>query len=311
MKLLRRTILVVVLLLIIAGAIVYFRLDGIVKRTVESEATHSLNLNTTLNSAHLSLFGGKVNLNELKIASPPGYSAPQMLDVGDTNVAVSYGQLRQDPVHVQSLTINKPKLVIEQQNGVFNFKKAMDQIPPGESSSKSQPMKLIIDELTVQDAQVVIRPGLPGIPDEITVPVPSIIMKKVGTGDGSQNGAAMKDVVMQVITALAGSASNSSALPSQLKAMLNVNVGQVVGKLGAEAQKQIAAAIPGDLGKALSEVVKDPQALIKDPGKALQGLGGLVGGNNAASGSATTQPGDIKDQAIHGLEGLLGGKKKK
>src|SRR6185312_13555305 len=137
-------------------------------------------------------------------------------------------------------------------------KKAMDLMPQSDKSSQGQSLKLIIDDLKVQDAQVVIRPGLPGLASEITVPVPSIEMKDVGTGEGSQNGAAMKDVVMQVITALAGSASNSSALPDQLKGLLNANVGQVVGQLGAEAQKRIAAAIPGELGKSLSEAIKDP-----------------------------------------------------
>jgi hypothetical protein len=64
-----------------------------------------------------------------------------------------------------------------------------------------------------------------------------------------------------------------------LKAILQLNAGQVAGKLGAEAQKQIAAAIPGEFGNRLSKVAGDPQALAKDPSKVLQGeVGGLLGG---------------------------------
>jgi len=76
--------------------------------------------------------------------------------------------------------------------------------------------------------------------------------------------------------------------------VLQLNVGQVAGKLGAEAQKQIAAAIPGELGNRLSKVAGDPQTLAKDPSKALQGeLGGILGGKakDAAPAGRTSTPG--------------------
>lgn len=310
MKIVKWIVLGVVLLVVIAGVVVYVSLDRIVKGTVETQASSSLNLKTTLGSAGLAIFGGKVGLHDLSIASPDGYSAPHMLEVGDTNVAVSYGQLRNDPVHVNNITINKPKLVIEQQNGVFNFKKAMEQMPKGDAppatKSEGQPLKLIIDELTVKDAEVVIRPNLPGMSGDITVPVASITMKDVGTGDGSKNGAAVKDVVMQVISALAASASNGAGVPEQLKGLLNANVGQVMSQFGAEAQKRVASLVPGDAGQALSQAMKDPQSLVKDPAKALEGL---MGNKNAPAG-ATSQPANVKDQAVDSLKGLLGGKKK-
>ena len=286
MRPLRRIVLVLVALLVVAGVIAYVSLDGFLKRTVETQSTSSLKLSTTLNRAHLSLLGGSVNLNRLRIASPHGFSAPHMLELGDSRLSVRYGQLRKDPIHVQSLTLTQTRLVIEQSNGALNFKKAMDGMPASDKSEK--PLKLIIDELKMQDAQVVIHPGLPGVQQEIVVPVPSITLKNVGGGRGSQNGAAIKDVAMLVITALAGSAAQSGSLPPELKAVLQLNVGQVAGKLGAEAQKQIAAAIPGELGNRLSKVAGDPQTLAKDPSKALQGeIGGILGGKSSAP---ATQP---------------------
>ena len=293
MKPLRRTILVLCSLLVVAGVIAYLGLDGFLKRTVEKEATTSLKLRTTLNRAHLSLLGGKLGLNGLRIASPPGFSAPAMLELGKIDLAVKYDELRKDPIHVQSLTINQPKFVIEQSNGALNFKKAIDRMPPSNSSG-GKPIKLVIDELNIRDAQVIIHPGLPGVGQQIVVPVPSIALKSVGSGRGSQNGAAIKDVAGVVIAALAGSAAESGSLPPALKAVLHLNVAQVAGKLGAEAQKQIAAAVPGQLGASLSKVAADPQALTKDPGKALQGeVGGILGGkaNDAqqpAAGRAST-----------------------
>jgi hypothetical protein len=306
MKLIRRIIFAVVLLVVLAGVVVYFSLDRIIKNTVQSQATSSLNLNTTLGSANLSLFGGKLNLSNLQIASPSGYSSPKMFGVGSTDLAVSYGQLRNDPVHVGAITIASPKLIIEQKNGQFNFKQAMDGMPKSDAApSDSKPLKLVIDQLTLTNPQVVVK-GL-GATD-IPVTLPSLELKNIGTGDGAQNGAAVKDVVVQIITAMAASASNSSALTAEFKTILSANVGAAMTKLGAEAQKRVANAIPGEVGQSLSKLVADPQALAKNPEKAVQSL--LGGGSNA-----TTQPTDAKKQvekqAEDALQGLLGGKKNK
>jgi AsmA family len=292
---LRRVIAILASIVVVVGVVAYLGIDAIVKSAVEKESTDSLKLSTTLSSARLSLLGGKVNLNELRIASPKGFSAPHMLEVGNIGLGVRYSQLRQNPIHVQSLTIDRPKLVIEQSNGALNFKKAADGMPPSKPSEK--PTKLVIDELKVENAQVIIHPGLPGVRQEIAVPIPSLTLKNVGSGPGSQNGAAIKDVAMVVISALAAHAAESGALPAELKALLHLNVGQVAGQLGAEAQKQIAAAVPGELGKRLSNIAADPNAVAKDPGSVLQGeVGGILGGKKndtaqpAPAGRASTPP---------------------
>ena len=314
MKWIKRIVLAVVLLIVIAVGIVFFSLDRIIRNQVQTQATNQLNLKTDLGGASLSLFGGKLGLSDLQIASPQGYTAPHMMEVGDTSVAVSYSQLRNQPVHVNTIKIDKPKVVIEQKDGVFNFKKAMEGMPKGEPApapskdEKSEPLKLIIDDLTVTNAAVVVRPNLPGLSQDITVTVPSLTMKNIGTGEGNTNGAAVKDVVMQVISALAANATEAGGLPDQLKNILKTDVNQVVSNFGAEAQKRIASVVPGDLGQSLSAAVKDPNALVKDPGKALQGL---VDGKSGGSGNATSQPANVEKEATDALKGLLGGKKKK
>src|SRR5919108_1607242 len=123
MRLMRRTLVVLVTLAVIAGGIVYFTFDRILKRAIESEGTASLKLTTTLNSARLSLFGGKLTLKNLRIGSPPAFPAPHMLETRDIDLAVKYSELRKDPIHVESLIIDEPRLVIEQSGGALNFKK--------------------------------------------------------------------------------------------------------------------------------------------------------------------------------------------
>lgn len=291
MKMVRRALLVVVVLLVVAGVGVYLYLDRIVKTAVERQSTNSLNLQTTLGSASLAVFGGKVDLKQMEIASPQGFSAPHMFELGKLGLAVSYGQLRQDPVRIQKIEIASPKFVLEQVDGKMNFKAAMDQMPKGDSAPSdpnAKPVKVIIDELTLSNAQVSIRLGkLPGMGEmkPIDVTVPSLTLKNIGNADGAANGAAIKDVVMQVATALAGKAGDSANLPEQFKNLLQNNLQDVAGKLGAEFNKQLGGmttqlqgqlekALPG-AGQQLEKVVPKDLGKDVDPGKA---LGGLLGG---------------------------------
>ncbi len=275
MKLLARTVLVLVVVLAIAVGFALLNLDRIIKTTVERESTSSLRLNTSLQSARAAILGGTLNLHDLRIASPKGFSAVHMLALDNLDVAVRLRDLREKPIHVRSLSIDRPTLVIEQSGGTLNFRKAMQQMPSHPPSK--EPLKLVIDELTLKDAHVLVRPGLPGVAQEIDVQVPTLQMKDIGRGKGARNGAAIKDVAMQIVTALAGKAAQSDALPSQLKALLHLNVGEVMSQLDSVAQQQIRAAIPGEVGSAAADLAKSPGELVKEPGKALQGLGGLTG----------------------------------
>ena len=306
----------ILLLVVAGGALLWVNINRILKHTIETQATAQLNLKTELDRAALSVFGGELNLDDLRIASPQGFQAPQMFTLDNVDVNVKVNDLRGDPVRVQSITLDKPKLVVERVGNKFNFKHAMDLMPkqPETPPDQKEPLRLIIDELTVKDPTVVVRPGqlnIPGVKlaEEFTVTIPTIAMKNIGTGEGAENGAAVKDVVMQVITAMAANAANSGQLPDQLKNLLNVDVQQVVAGLTAEAQKRIAAAVPGEAGRALANIINDPNALVKDPGAVIgaeagrlrdqaqqevqrraEGLIGNIAGNRGGATQPSTQP---------------------
>jgi uncharacterized protein involved in outer membrane biogenesis len=249
MRLLLRAVVGILVLVVIAIVVVAFSLDHIVKSTVESEATKSLGLKTTLDGAHVSLTGGTVELRGLRIASPPGFSTPTMLEVGRIGVAIRYSELRANPHHVESIAIDAPKLTVEQSGGALNFRKAEQLMP--KSKPSENPMKLVIDRLDLRDGQVIVRPGLPGLQQQVTVAVPSLAMKDIGRGKGAQNGAAIRDVALQVISALAEHAAQSGNLPAELKGLLHLNVNATAAALGSEALKHVGEAVPGQLGKSI------------------------------------------------------------
>ena len=233
-KVLKWALIVIPLLIIIAVVVVILMLDGIAKRTLETQSTASTNLVTTLDSAHISIFGGQVALDDLKIGSPKGFAAPTMFDMKKLKVGVSYKQLTKNPMHIGEIMIEAPKLVIEQQGGKVNVNAAMEQMPKSEPSS----MKLIIDKLQVNNTQIVIRPGVPFLKPEYNLTLPPIIMENVGNADGNQNGAAIKDVVTQMLTVLMASAKESDALPPEMKKWMVTSTDELKAMAQQELTKQ-------------------------------------------------------------------------
>jgi hypothetical protein len=224
----KRTILSIVIglvvVVIIAASIFYFKLNSIIKRTVEAQASESLDLKTSVDSAHFSLFGGKLALDGVAVASPQGFSAPQMLWLDEGNVAVKYGQLRDDPIRIPSLTLDKPRLLIEQAGGKLNFQGLVQK---QQAAKGEKPLLLIIDTLTIRNATVVLRPGLPGLEKEITIPIPNLTLHNIGNADGNSNGAALKQVVTEVVTALVNQSTQAGNVPDMLKGMLRDQARQV------------------------------------------------------------------------------------
>jgi hypothetical protein len=290
MKIIRRIILLVVLLLVVGGVILYLSIDRIIKSTVQTQATSSLNLNTTLDSASLALLGGNLKLTGLDIASPPGFSSTPMFQLGQAAMSVNYGQLRDEPIHVANITIKNPTLLMEYTNGKLNLNAAVDQMPKSgdessssASSDNSKPIKLVIDDLSVTGANVIIHPGtaFPGMPAELTVPLPDLDLKNIGSGEGADNGAAIKDVVMTVVSKMADSALKSDAIKGEFKQM-------ALGRL-----QDLTKSLPGNVGSVLGDLTSNPKNV----------LGALTGKTGNAP---TSQP---AGQIGNAIGNLLGGKK--
>jgi uncharacterized protein YjbJ (UPF0337 family) len=295
MKLWKWILLGVFALIFIAALIVYFSLNGIVRSTVQKQTTSSLNLDTSVGGANVSLVGTSLGLDDIQIASPQGFSAPHMFTLDGVKVDVSLGQLRQDPIRVASIDIQKPTLVIEQSGGKFNIQALMSQESKPPPDNK-EPIKLIIDQLKVSDSKVILRPGIPGIASEIPISIPTLEMKDVGTGEGNQNGAAIKEVVMDVVTALSAKASESDQLPPEVRQLLKLNVSEITAQLKGQVAEQIgkitgdlSKKLPGDVGRTIEQIGKNPD-LTKDPGKAIeQGIGGLLGDKKDVTSQPTTK----------------------
>ena len=240
-------ILTPVLLLLIVVIVAYLGLNSLVRRAIQSGLTTSLKTPTTISYALVSPFGGSISLTDLDVASPQGFASPQMLTFGGLSASAHVGQLFGSPVHLTSITIDKPHLIIEQAGGKLNVLVLKDNTasPTASGSTTSKPMLLTIDELDLNNSAVTIIPGLPGVQKQYDVTLPSVTLNDIGKGSGEDIG----QVVVDVATALASKAADSDQVPAQVRELLHLNVGDLTQQITDDAQKALQTGNVGDLGK--------------------------------------------------------------
>ena len=72
-------VLLLIVVVVIGAVAIYVYLDSIVKSVVVKQSTSSLNQQTSLGAAHVSLLGGNVKLSNFQVSSPSGYKSPTMM----------------------------------------------------------------------------------------------------------------------------------------------------------------------------------------------------------------------------------------
>lgn len=294
---------VLVVLLLVGGFIFVNSLDGIVRSQVETNTTQSLDLRTTLAGADVGLFSGDVALNELAVDSPEGFNAPSMFSVGGLDVETSYGKLFGDPVRVDAITIQQPKIVLEQKGTNFNFKVLAEKFKDsgGDTSEPSEedgdPVKVIIDRLTVTDAQVELRSDFLSEPKSFSIK--TFTLNNIGNADEAQTGAELGRVVMEVVgeTAKQVAANEDLGIPPEVRALLAGDLAAIRDQLETVAVEQLNDVLPQEVKDLLGEGGVDrllEGKLPEDLGEDLRGraedevknrLGDLLGGNKSGDNS--------------------------
>src|SRR5262249_16992694 len=131
---------------------------------------------------------------------------------------------------------------------------------------------------------------------------PALSLDNVGTGEGNQNGAAIKEIVSLLVTQLTAKAAESNDLPPELKQLLSLDLNDIAGSLKAKVGEMAGQGIqsmgadlskkmPGQTGQVLQDVLKNPQAATTNPGAVIeQGLGGLLGAKEKKPKTPATRP---------------------
>jgi len=233
-------------LLVVLTLAGWLLLDRIVRRTIETQTTASTRLETRLDSAHLSLLGGRLKLRGLGIGSPKGFEG-EFFRLKGAKVEVAYSQLRRQPIHIAKVILEGPYLLVEQKSGQLNVQAAMAGMPQGDSD-----LRLIIDSLEIRETTLVVRPGLPVLKAEYTITLPTLTLKNIGSGAGAANGAALKEVLSQIMVAVLDEARRTGKLPIPL------NLPSLGSTLSSFLPPQLEAT-----GKRLQGITKRPGELLE------------------------------------------------
>jgi hypothetical protein len=239
---------VVVLLAVLA--IIYFNLNTLVKKGVETVGPNITKTPVKLEAANISPFSGSGELKGFVVGNPSGYKSPSAISVGSIKVSLVISSAFSDVVTINSVNVQSPEITFEGGLTGNNLKAILDNLnaagggeKPGEKAPPEQGgQKYKVKDFVVDGAKVHIN--ITALTSKtVTVTLPSLHLQNIGTDSGGVTAAELSRQVIKPLLASVMKAvtENASALGGQLK----------------------------DIGK---DIAKDPNGQIEKATKGLKGL---------------------------------------
>lgn len=202
-----------VLLIAIVAVGAYVLLTGlgdIIKVAVEEGGSKVTQVDVSLGKADVSLGDGTASLQGLKVGNPAGFKAPSAFELGAISVKIDTATVTQDPVVINEVVVNAPKITYELGSNGSNIdaiKQNVEKYTGGSSQASSDSgqsgPKVIIENLYVRSGEVNITAAALG-GKTMSANLPEIHLKDIGKDSG---GAGPGEVAEKVMTALTGKVS--------------------------------------------------------------------------------------------------------
>ena len=174
--------LVVVVVVVLGG--VFFYINSLAKTAIEKGATYAMGVQTTVGSVNVGLLRGQLDLSDLDIANPPGFTGERFLGLGHGDVAVSLGSLTKDTVEIPHIRLKKINLDLEEAGGKANFAIILHNLSKLSKSDSSADKKegkgYIVREILLTDINV--NATVEG--QRLPITIDQIKLNDVGSGDG-------------------------------------------------------------------------------------------------------------------------------
>lgn len=216
------TVVIVIVVLVLAGVVgVALFADRAVKSAVESAGSRTLQVPVEVGKADVSILGGSVGLQSLRVGNPQGYQGPSLLTLQAVNVKADTGTLLSDEIVMHNMQLTGMEVFVEQkglQNNLYEVIKPLRE--PREPIGKT----LIIDELTISD--IVVHMSLSGIPGRqaqtMDLKIAPITMTELGRDERMDTAVLISKVLLAVAQSVADQAGG--VLPKE-------TVGDITGVL--------------------------------------------------------------------------------
>ncbi|MHC5159628.1 MAG: hypothetical protein ACYSN8_06320, partial [Planctomycetota bacterium] len=210
----------------------------------------------------LRVVGGKVDLKNMEIDNPEGYTHPTFLKMGRAYMDLDVLSLMSDTVEMEMVQLEDINLVIEQKGTTNNLKEILNNLPksdPIEPEEEPEPteegtgknVRIKVLEINTVEVKAKLLP-IPGQADTVTLRIKPIRLENLGTDEKID----MAGVTAKVLKAISKGIAEQGAdvLPTDM-----------IGSIGEELGKQGKALLKGtqDVGKSAADTIKDLGGLFK------------------------------------------------
>ena len=289
MKKLVKLVAAVLLLLLVAVVGIFVYIDSIAKAAIERGATYALGVETRLGSADVGILSGEFAMRGLEVDNPDGFDSDHFLRIERGDVEVNLASLWQDTVELPLLALRGVDMKLERTPAGANYQVILDNLKRFESNQSKAPAPsdesvrtFVIREVLISDVNVEVD-LLPigGQLNRVEVAIDEIRLTNLGSEGMSMS--QLTNVIIQAI--LAAVVQNATDLPTDLINDLGGGLAGLtgLGDLGLDATFKVGDEVTALAGDVLGEVTKTVggagEHVGKEIGKALEGLGGLLGGD--------------------------------
>lgn len=188
-----------------------------------------------LGSAGLKPFSSSIDLKDLEVGNPKGYTTKNAIEVGRINVRAPLPRLIRRVPRIESVVIEGPAITLEQGLTGSNLSDLLNSTSQVKEAGPQ--MKLVIGSLRIEGAKVKVVPKIAGVPATF-IPLPPLELKELG-GEGNQGVTMAQTIALSLQEIVSSTITNGGGLISpELGASLTSSV-DAVNKAG----RQIAGAV--------------------------------------------------------------------
>jgi len=239
MRWLLRLGLAAVLLVVVAVAALWWYLDDAAMAAIEQGGELALGVPTKVDGVSVQPIAGRIEIEGVRIANPPGFSSRPFFSLGGGLVELDLASLLGDVVVVPVIALRDIELRLEQKGRRGNY----DALIAGAGGSSAEASEagssgrgLLVRELRIEnvvahiDAEIV-----PGSRRALLVEIPTIVLRDIGSdSDSGVLASQLSEIVIDAV--LAALLKQGVGLPPGLVADLKSLPVEVRGQLVKQAQ---------------------------------------------------------------------------
>lgn len=260
LKSVSRAVIALVILIVLGVVAVSLLADNAVKMAVETAGSKALDVPVNVEKADLSILGGTLDLQDVKVANPPGYQQETLLDLSQGDIHIDAKSLLSKTVIIKDIKLDGMNVHLEQKGLENNLREVIRKLQSDQDPSGK---KLQIDSLEISHIVVTVKLlPIPGRSDTLTLDIAPIKLTHLGRDRPLDTAALVTTVLLAVAEGI--TEQGGEVLPKDMITGLNGALNKAI---------DIGRFIFGNDPNGGNEAEKLGRGII-------EGLGGLINGSN-------------------------------